>query len=389
MNVALFASAFHPHVGGVEELVRQLAHAYQDAGHQVIVVTERWPRDLPEFERYEDIPLYRVPMRVPTGHWKANLSYAVSRLFLLARIGRIIRDFKADVLHVQCVSSSTLYALHVKQTQAIPLVVTLQGELSMDANGIYQRKGIAQRIMHRALAEADAITACSQQTLAEAEAFQGTPFGSRGQVIPNGIRLADFDGVSPSPHSRPYVLALGRHVRQKGFDILLDAFAQSGDQGHDLILAGDGPEHAALQETAKRLNLSERVFFPGRADRKTTISLFQGCALFVLPSRHEPFGIVNLEAMAAGKPVLATAVGGVPEIIEDGVTGLLVPPEAGPMAARMAALLQCPEQRTALGAAAALHACSFDWAVLAARYEQVLQETCRSASCLKTSTETA
>ena len=376
MKVALFASAFHPHVGGVEELVRQLAQAYKSAGHQVIVLTERWPRDLPEFELYEGIPVHRLPMRVPTGHWKADFSYALTHHSIRTQIVEIIRDFKADSLHVQCVSSSTLYALHVKRTLDIPLVVTLQGELSMDANGIYQRKGISQRIMRDALEEADAITACSRQTLKEAEAFHGRPLGRRGRVVYNGIRVSDFDGILPHQHNRPYVLAIGRHVHQKGFDILLNAFAEMNEQEYDLVIAGDGPERHSLQKLSQTLNLTKRVIFPGRADRETAVALFKGCELFVLPSRHEPFGIVNLEAMAAGKAILATRVGGVPEIIEHGVNGTLIPAEAGPMAAQMAELLHRPELRRSMGRAGAIRARAFDWGMIAAQYEQVLREAC-------------
>ena len=79
MNIALFASAFHPHIGGVEELVRQLAHAYHREGHGAIVVTNRWPPGLPEFEEYEGIPVYRLAMRTPGGSLRERAKYQLNR----------------------------------------------------------------------------------------------------------------------------------------------------------------------------------------------------------------------------------------------------------------------------------------------------------------------
>ena len=74
MNIAIFASAFYPHVGGVEELCRQLAHANRRSGAGTVVLTNRWPRTLVEFEEHEGFPVYRVAMRVPDGSWKARLN---------------------------------------------------------------------------------------------------------------------------------------------------------------------------------------------------------------------------------------------------------------------------------------------------------------------------
>ena len=96
----------------------------------------------------------------------------------------------------------------------------------------------------RPLAEADAITACSRQTLSEAEEWFGAAIGTRGRVIYNGISLQDAREAKPHQRRRPYILAIGRHVPQKGFDVLLRAFGKlvaAGESTHDLILAGDGP----------------------------------------------------------------------------------------------------------------------------------------------------
>ena len=187
-------------------------------------------------------------MRVPAEGVKAKVSYALTAGAVRRELVRLLGDFGPDLLHVHCVSCNASYALAARRTTGLPLVVTLHGELTMDASRLFQRSAWAKRVLRRSLARADAITACSGQTLAEAEAWYGQPLGERAGVVYNGIAPADAAGVEPWPHRRPYVLAIGRHVPQKGFDVLLAAWAALVADpafGPDLILAGDGPEHAA------------------------------------------------------------------------------------------------------------------------------------------------
>ncbi len=369
MNIALFASAFHPHVGGVEELVRQLAHAYHRKGHGAIVVTNRWPPELPEFEEYEGIPVYRFAMRTPGGSLRERAKYRLTHGASVRRMLDVLRRHKIDLLHVQCVSSNGYYAQVARRALRLPLVVTAQGERTMDAERIYQRSAYMNRMLCALLAEADHITACSRHTLDDLEGWFGSPFGPRAEVVYNGIDLSSFAAPVPYPHPRPYILGIGRHVPQKGFDVLLQAFARAGQTSHDLLLAGDGPERPALERLADALGLGDQVRFVGRADRPTAVSLFAGCSFFVLPSRQEPQGIVNLEAMAAGKAVLASRVGGVPEIVQDGETGLLVPPEdACALAQAIDRLTDDNPLRQRLGAAGRERAKVFDWEAIADQY---------------------
>ena len=376
MNIAIFASAFHPSLGGVEELVRQLAHALIRRGHQVIVVTNRWPRDLPLADEYEGIPVYRLALRSPNPEQPWSRQTAMYKLTRAGVNRQAIDALKArgiEVLHVQCVSGNAEHALLAKYALDLPLMVTLQGELTMDSGGLYERSGWARGIMTDSLREAEVVTACSGQTLQEAETFYRHPFGERGQVIYNGIHLSEFEGVAPYEHQRPYMLAIGRHVPQKGFDILLRAYALLRAQlpdAPDLILAGDGDERSTLEQLSGELGLAGTAHFVGRAERAKTVSLFASCAFFVLPSRHEPFGIVNLEAMASGKAVVATRVGGVPEFVSDEQEGLLVPPaDPEAMAAALLRLCRDPQLAARLGKAGRRKARDFDWDAIAELYE--------------------
>jgi glycogen synthase len=342
--VALFASSFHPHPGGVEELVRQLAHAQVEAGLEPTIITMRWPKSLPGHETFEGLDVHRLVFRTPERPARRLAAALVLGPMALAQLLWILRRRRAQVLHIQCVSPAAGYAVAAARILGLPLVATLQGELTMDATGLYQRSAWARRTLRLVLDRAAVITACSAHTLAEAEEWYGRPFGLRAEVVHNGVAPEDFTHVEPFIHDPPYLLAIGRHVPQKGFDVLIDAFARlAGQPGfdHDLLLAGDGSERPTLEAQVERLGLGEQVRFLGATDRATTAGLFRGAALFVLPSRHEPFGIVVLEALAAGTPVVACDVGGVGEFLPTGPsTRLTAPDDPGAMAEAIAAVLR-------------------------------------------------
>jgi glycosyltransferase involved in cell wall biosynthesis len=374
MNVAIFPSAYYPSLGGVEELVRQLAHEYRRQGIETIVLVNRWPRTMPAEETIEGTRVYRLAMRLPEYNLQVRANYFLAYPWTRARMLGILRRHKIDLLHVQCVSANGHYASIAARALNLPLIVTSQGERTMDAERVYQKSTFINAVLRRALAQADRVTACSRDTLEDLEQFTGAPFGTRGSVIYNGVRLEDFQAAEPYRHPRPYILAIGRHVWQKGFDVLLEAFAASGLGSYDLLLAGDGPERNELEALAQKLLIENRVKFLGRADRKTAVALFHGCEFFVLPSRQEPQGIVNLEAMAAGKAVIASQTGGVPEIVADGETGLLTPPgEVAPLAGALRRLAGDPALRERLGTGGAARVRRFTWESIAASYRHIYE----------------
>lgn len=381
MNVAIFASAFHPHLGGVEELCRQLAHELARRGHGVIILTNRWPRSLPSCEAFEGLPIYRQPFRRPEGSLKSRLSYALTHGRIQREVARILRHHAVDTLHVQCVSTNAFYALKAKHALRLPLVVTLQGELTMDATALFQRSAQARETLRDAMTQADIVTACSAKTLDDAEEFLPLDVGAKGRVVFNAALVEDFTSAKAHMHARPYIFALGRLAPQKGFDILLRALAAS----HcllDLLLAGEGSELDALQALSATLGLQERVHFVGRADRHRVASLFKGCEFFVLPSRaDEGLPVVCAEAMAAGKAIVATASGGVPEAVADGVHGLIVP--KGDLPALTAAIVRMHADETfrrQAEQACADRAQMFRWATVTDQYEQAYRDAAANCS---------
>jgi glycosyltransferase involved in cell wall biosynthesis len=172
-------------------------------------------------------------------------------------------------------------------------------------------------------------------------------------VIPNGVDLAQF---SPLPagrtHGKQVVLSVARFVPDKDQETLVEAFASIADRhpGAELWLVGDGPLRDQVRRRARALLPENRVtFLPGRLD---LLPLFQQSSLFVLSSLREGLPNVILEAMAAGLPVVATRVGGIPEVVDDGRTGLLVPARgAHAMASALDGLLADENLRNTFGKA--------------------------------------
>ena len=377
-DVALFPSAFFPHLGGVEELTRQLAHEHVRRGARPLVVTNRWPQDLVSHDTVEGLPVRREPFLTPERRLRPFVRFALDGRRAPGVLCRDLTTHGAQLIHVQCVSTNGYAARKIAQQLNLPLVVSLQGELTMDAAQVYQHSTVLPGLLRQLFREADAVTACSRQTLDEAIAFTGVDPGERAKVVYNGVQLDELSGAEPAQRERPYVLGIGRHVPQKGFDVLLRAFALLRDRNalanHQLVLAGDGAQHEELLDLARSLGLDDAVDFVGRCDRARTASLFAGCSLFVLPSRHEPMGIVNLEAMAAGRPVLASAVGGVPELVVDGQTGVLVrPDDHDALADALGQLLASPETRHRMGALGLARAQQFSWTAIADQYADIYQ----------------
>lgn len=371
-KVALFPSSYAPNLGGVEQLSAQLAEALSSQGSATMVVTNRWPESLPDREVVDGISVHRFDFRTPSRQLSTTLRFAVGFLPTLARTARAVRQFRAEVVHVQCVSSNALYALATARLLRLPIVVTMQGELTMDTTQLYQRSSLLPRLLRHLLRSADAVTACSRQTLEEAEDLMGVATGERGRVVYNGVALTEFATERAGNRREGQILALGRHVPEKGFDVLVRAMAELEATSARLVLAGDGDERARLAELASDLGVQDRVELPGRADRAETVRLFRESSIFVLPSRHEPFGIVNVEAMASGTPVVATSVGGVPEIVHDGVNGLLVPPgDPAALATAIDLLLHDPDLRDRLGAAGKAASQAYDWSAIAGEYLSV------------------
>jgi glycosyltransferase involved in cell wall biosynthesis len=160
----------------------------------------------------------------------------------------------------------------------------------------------------------------------------------------------------PSPHGASTVVSVGNLRPEKGHSVLLRAVAELGDAR--LVIVGDGPLRSSLEREARSLGLADRVEFAGAVS--DVWPYLARADVFVFPSLSEPLGIAVMEAMAAGLPVVASAVGGIPELVTDGVTGYLAPPgDHAALSVHLKALLGDPGTRASMGAAARARAEDF------------------------------
>jgi glycosyltransferase involved in cell wall biosynthesis len=162
--------------------------------------------------------------------------------------------------------------------------------------------------------------------------------------------LQPFNAVQPTEVSLQTpikVVTVGRLVPWKRVDQVIKAIALCDGTG--LVIIGDGPEHGHLEKLVRTLGMTQRVYFAGQRSQPETLSLMAACDLFVLNSTYEGLPHVVLEAMSLGVPVVATAAGGTPEVVQDGENGLLIAPTAnGALSEALSRLISSPSERQRL-----------------------------------------
>jgi glycogen synthase len=278
-----------------------------------------------------------------------DLSHADERLAPMLSaisrdVGMVVDPVRADVVHVHTWYTH-LAGMLVRHAYGIPLVLTVH---SLEPLRPWKREqlgggyDVSSWVERTAIESADAVVAVSRETREDVLRLFGVA-PERVHVIHNGID-ADFyrpdpgtdalvrHGVDPSV---PYVLFVGRITRQKGIVHLVRAI-QHLDPGIGVVLCAgqpDTPEIAAEMQAgvaAAQAGRSNVVWIGEMVSREDARQLYSHAAVFCCPSVYEPFGIINLEAAACETPVVASAVGGIPEVVVDGETGLLVPVELRP-----------------------------------------------------------
>lgn len=215
------------------------------------------------------------------------------------------------------------------------------------------------RLRRAALRSADALWPISHYTGDRAVTLHGLD-RARLRVIPNCLDpsfvLAE-DGAAERGDEPPYFLTVSRLEPNtpKGIDHTIAAFAQAASdlpEGTRLVIAGAGEDHARLERLARVLGVGDVVELAGRVSAERLATLFAGCFAFVLPSANEGFGLVFVEAMSQGRPVIAAGSGGAPEVVSDGKTGILVDyGDVVAIADAMTSLAGDRDRAVALGAA--------------------------------------
>lgn len=311
MRVLLFSQPGRGN-GGVETVIHKLEQGLRDQGH--VVQTAYQDKTLPAGAIKEEPDGISVHLKLPPT-WKGFLRPSSLHSFFASLIAlyRILRTFRPDVVNYHYCTPSAAYFVLLRVVFRYRFVVSFHGSDALTTQGL--RKRAVPHILERA----DAVTAVSQDL---AEIVQETfPGAYNPVIIPNGI---DYDYWSaPSselphrPQAEPLIVSVGALKHVKGHDLLIEAFSTISKRYPDahLVLIGDGQLRTLYEKRIRDLSLGDRITITGWLQPDEVRAWLQEADLFVFPSRNEGFGIALLEAMAAGVPVIASSVGGIPEVV--------------------------------------------------------------------------
>jgi phosphatidylinositol alpha-mannosyltransferase len=349
--------SWHAH-GGVQEHIAQVSRALRLRGHTVRIVAPgdcRRPVD-------DGVAVVGRAMRIP---YNGSVAPSCIERAAIARVRRHLAEFAPDVVHTHEPFSSFVTgaaAVHART----PVVATFHCAVDGWGDRLLYR-GVTRALwwVDRTVDVRLAVSASAADTLRLATS---RPI----DIVPNGVELERFAALAaaPLPVDGP-VLFVGRLEPRKGLATLLEAVERLARRGTavPLTIVGDGPDRDLIE----RLTPAVRplVDLHGHCSRDALLRHYAAARVFVAPSiGGESFGMALLDALAAGRPVVASDIAAYRELLEEGRAGLLATPgDAGALAARLAWLLDHPAESAALGQAAAARAQRYSWDTIAARLE--------------------
>ena len=364
MNIGVVTHAYYPHFGGVTENVSGAARALRQLGHRVLIITAEARGAEPE----PDVIRVGQQRLVPWNGASVNFTYGAR---LEARLRAIYREARLDLIHIHCPLSPMLPLAGLRAADGWPVLGMFHA--TARSNLGYQ---LFQPYLRREFARLTIATAVSEP----AREFVARYFPGTYHLVPNGVDLERFALERPVlAGGPPTILALGRLDPRKGIEHLIDALpALTRIVGPvRLVVAGDGPRRPFLVRRAAE-RAPGMVEFRGAVPRAETPALYAMADCLCAPAtRNESFGIVLLEAMASGRPVVATDLSGYRRVVTNGGTGWLVPPgDPAALAQALARVLADPERARAMGQAGRERAQRFSWPRvterLVALYERAL-----------------
>lgn len=311
MRVLFWSLGFWPNIGGIEVLAAKLLPALRERGHEFIVVAPKSHSELPDETQYQGFPIHRFCFQ--------GAPNSIDQLVeIRQRIVKLKRTFAPDLVHINGVGPANFFHLTTNHAHKTSDLVTLHGQWNIQANGIV---GDILRAAHW-------VAGCSAAILEQGRRLM-PEITERSSIVYNGL---DAPSLSPAPlpFDAPRLLCLGRLAPEKGMDLALTAFASIVARFPQarLIVAGDGPLRSELQHQAAACGIDHAVDFIGWVAPDKVPALINASTIVLMPSREDSLPLVALEAASMARPIVATRVGGLPEIVAHEETGLLVASES-------------------------------------------------------------
>jgi len=366
MKIAILVSLFPPKwLAGTEIATWNIAKHLAKREHEVHVVTS-WDKGLPGESIEEGFYIHRI---------KTKEVSILGALSFCMRSIPLIRRINPDILHSQSILRTGLACFIAGKLFRKPYISYCRG------SDIYGRWRFKKMVSKLVLKSAEAVIALTEDIKREIEKICDRDV----YVIPNGIDLERFENLSKEQsrgkleikQGEQIIIYVGRFRPEKGVQYLIQAMdiIRQKDANARLILGGEGPEEGNLKRLVEQLNLGACINFAGQIPNEKVPEYMTASNVFVLPSLSEGFGIVNLEAMASGLPIVASKVGGLPEIITDGENGFLVEPKnPEQIAERVLLLLKDDELKGKISRSNKEKAKRYSWKNVVERLEQIYKE---------------
>jgi len=368
-------------VRGAEAAAENLASYLAEKGHEgheiSIFTTSADSKD--EIEEHKNIKIYR---------YGTNLSVASGR-FSFGLLKNSVK-YPTDLIHTHIsVPIGDIAGLRCAKKKKLPLVVTYHGDLEENMGGFARRISVYfynKFLLDKILSYADVIISPSEYYINESQ-FLGK-YRDKIVVIPNGINIEDFDLHYSKEECREkldlpidsrIILFVGTLSPHKGPDVLLKAMPKiiKNIPNTKLVFVGSGRMKEELEALSRRLGLGKYVKFAGFVEESLKPFYYNSADVFCLPSvmKHEIFGIVNLEAMACSVPIVASKIGGVPDVVKNGENGVLVPPkDEEALAEAIIYLLENEEVRRRMGRNGRKKVEDYSWERIAEETEKVYEK---------------
>jgi glycosyltransferase involved in cell wall biosynthesis len=364
--------------GGTEIAAYNLAINMAKRGNEIEVFTTSID-SRESIEIYPNMRIHRNPTSFKIASANASFKLIYKPL-----------NYDLDIVHAHSpIPYSDIPALFYAKRKKVPFILTYQFDGQSTGGSFMRNAGVGfynKFFINKVLSSAEVIIATTEAYANESPFLKG--YKEKIVIIPNGINIEEVTTVHTQeecrnmlglPYDAPIILFFGSLVRYKGPDVLLKAFKTIKKEfpKAKLIFAGRGEMFDELSNQALKLDLVNDVLFTGFVEEDKKPLYFKAADIFCLPSTTmaESFGIVNLEAMASGIPIVASNLGGIPDIVKHGVNGLLAEPgNYQNLADNLLCLLKDEDMRKRFGDQGKKLVWNFSWDEIAMKTEQLYRD---------------